>query len=276
LRWTVGDVTITRVVELVGVWPVHDLLPELGEADLAAISWLRPAFIDDANRLLLSVHMLVVRSQGRTIAVDTCVGNHKQRGYPPWHLRDGPFLHDLAAAGAPRESIDTVVCTHLHADHIGWNTMLVADEWQPTFPNARYLVTRLEWDHHVKSTSASFADSVQPIADRQLFDFVAGDHEITSEVWLEPTPGHSPGHVSVRISSRGADAVITGDLIHHPCQLARPDALCDFDEDNAAANATRARFLAQYADRDVLVIGTHFPGPTAGRIVREGGAYRLV
>jgi glyoxylase-like metal-dependent hydrolase (beta-lactamase superfamily II) len=196
-------------------------------------------------------------------------------------MRHGPFLEDISAAGYPRESIDTVLCTHLHVDHVGWNTMWVDEKWVPTFPNARYLFGRTEWDHWSQEQNSQargediIGDSVQPIVDANLADLVDSDHKITDEIWLEPTPGHTPGHVSVRISSQGEDALITGDFMHHPCQMARPNWRSSADYDGEWAENTRNDLLEQYADQPVLVIGTHFATPTAGHILRDGDVYRF-
>jgi glyoxylase-like metal-dependent hydrolase (beta-lactamase superfamily II) len=278
LSWQVGDVRIHRIVELElpgGTFVLPDAVPEA----VRPIPWLAPHFIDEQGELVMSVHALVVESAGRRIVVDTCIGNDKQRPIPGWSGRQGPFLADLADAGFPRESIDTVVCTHLHVDHVGWNTMLVDGRWLPTFAQARYLLGRVEWAHWEKESdevqATVMGDSVRPVLEAGLVDLVESDHRITDEVWLEPSPGHTPGHVSVRISSGGQDAVITGDLMHHPCQMARPDWTSSFDADPRQAIATRQAFLEHYADGPVLVIGTHFAAPTAGRIVRDGNAYRF-
>jgi len=278
LRWKIGDVTVTRVLESVHAELAPILFPNLAASDIDAVSWLKPHFVDAEGRMVLSFHALFVESLGRRILVDTCVGNDKQRPLPEWNMRAGPFLRDLAAAGAARESIDTVLCTHLHIDHVGWNTIKVGDRFVPTFPNARYLFGRTEWEHwkdEPEELGPVITDSVRPIIEAGLADLVETDHRLTDEVWLESTPGHTPGHVSVRIRSRGEDAVITGDVMHHPYQMARP-ALCPFvDFDPEQSRATRRSFLERYADVPTLVIGTHFAAPTAGRIVRDGTTYRF-
>ncbi len=279
LTWQIGDVRVSRIVELElagGTFVLPDAQPEA----VLPIDWLSPHFVDPDGEIVMSVHALVVESEGRRIVVDTCIGNDKERPIPGWSQRQGPFLEDLAAAGHPREAIDTVLCTHLHVDHVGWNTMRVDGSWRPTFPNARYLLGRVEWEHWKKEegdelNGVAIADSVRPVFDAGLVDLVEMDQRITREIWLEPTPGHTPGHVSVRISSRGEDAVITGDLMHHPCQMARPQWGSSFDSDADQARETRRAFLECYADGPVLVIGTHFAAPTAGRIVRDGDAYRF-
>ena len=279
LRWRVGAATITRVVESEGSSPPKFMFANLDPAQVRSYAWLRPHYATDEGRLIASIHMFVVESRGKTIVVDTCVGNDKARVVPAWNLLSGPFLADFAAAGFSPDAVDVVVCTHFHSDHVGWNTQLADGRWLPTFAHARYLASRTEYDHLRSVDDAAerqlLADSVQPVVDAGLVDWVDSSHAITDEVRLEPTPGHTPGHVSVRIRSQGAEAVITGDLMHHPVQCADPNVCSNFDTDRAQALATRVRFLCEQADRDVLVLGTHFPAPTAGRVVSDGAAWRF-
>jgi glyoxylase-like metal-dependent hydrolase (beta-lactamase superfamily II) len=279
MRWKIGDVTVTRVVEVEMPMDGTFLLPDAGPENLAEIPWLLPHFVTPDGMLLLSVHALVVESQGRKILVDTCFGNDKKRNVPDWNMRKGPFLKQLTDAGHPRESVHTVVCTHLHVDHVGWNTMLSNDRWVPTFPNARYLIGRKEWDYWRSEPESPdepiMSDSVKPIIDAGLADLVEADHKLTSEVWLEPTHGHTPGHVSVRISSAGEHAVITGDLMHHPSQIARPEWASSFDWNQEKGRETRRAAIARWSSAGCLVIGTHFAGPTAGKIVRDGDSWRF-
>jgi glyoxylase-like metal-dependent hydrolase (beta-lactamase superfamily II) len=278
LRWRVGEVEIARVVEIEGPSPGSFLFAAATPERLLQYAWLKPSFLTDDGRTLGSIHCFAIRSQDRTIVVDTCVGNDKPREVKNWNLRQGRFLQDLAEAGFPREQVDTVLCTHLHVDHVGWNTMLVEGHWVPTFPNARYLIGRREWEYWRDEPEGPDRevrnDSVRPIFGQA--DLVESDHRITSEVFLEPTPGHTPGHVSVRISSGEAEAVITGDLMHHPVQCAEPDWAARFDVDAESARRTRRAFLERCASRPVLVLGTHFAAPTGGRVVRDGGAFRFV
>ena len=278
MRWQVGDVRITKVVELTSTSIGSFILPQATPAAIAPIPWLGP-FVDPHGKLVMSFHSLIVESCGRTIVVDTCIGNDKVRGYPRWNRMQSSFLADFAAAGFDVERVDTVLCTHMHVDHVGWNTRLLDGRWQPTFSAARYLYAKAEWEHWrqqaADDTGPVIEDSVQPIFNAGLADLVSSDFAVNDEVRLQPTPGHTPGHVSVCIASRGEEAVITGDMIHHPCQIARPHWSTSADVDQAWARATRQSFLARYADRPVLVIGTHFAGPTAGRLVRDGDSYRL-
>jgi glyoxylase-like metal-dependent hydrolase (beta-lactamase superfamily II) len=246
---------------------------------LKAISWLAPHFIDEEGEAIAAIQTFVVESQGKRIMVDTCLGNNKELPVRRWAHRKGPFLEDLSANGFDRESIDVVLCTHLHMDHVGWNTMQVEGKWVPTFPNARYIFGRLEWDHWNQTSEnwmrTVLEESIQPILAAGLHTLAETNHRITDEIWLEPTPGHTPGHVSVRIASKGEHAVITGDLMHHPSQIARThwNSVADVDPQQAAA--TRRDFVESQAQRGDLVIGTHFPAPTAGRIVRDGESFKL-
>ena len=276
--WQIGGVKVSRVVEMEVTGGSRFILPDATRDACRSYRWMFPHFMDDAGNLVMSIHALVVDTGARRIVVDTCIGNDKQRDIPTWSHLQTSFLADLEATGYPRESIDTVLCTHLHVDHVGWNTMLVDGEWLPTFPNARYLVGETEWrywDDRDPGTQV-LADSVRPVIDAGLVDFVPVDHRVCDEVWLEPTPGHTPGHVSVRISSGGGDALITGDCIHHPCQMTRTDWCSSADSDQAQGRDTRESLLERMAGTDVLVIGTHFATPTAGHVKRrEGGGYWL-
>jgi glyoxylase-like metal-dependent hydrolase (beta-lactamase superfamily II) len=272
-------VTITKLTEIEVASKATWILPDLTAENLATISWVRPHFAKADGEVIMSIHALVIESQGRRIIVDTCVGNDKTLNLPNWNKRQGPFLADLAAAGFAPDSIDTVLCTHLHVDHVGWNTKLENGKWVPTFPNARYLWNRAEYEHWSKTEQSDYGsvvqESVLPVYEAGRVDLVTPDHVVTSEVRLEPTHGHTPGHVSVHVSSRGEEAVITGDLMHHPAQCAHPEWRSSADSDGAAAEQTRRDFLARYADRPVLIIGTHFATPTAGKIVKDGAAYRF-
>lgn len=279
-RWQIGDVSITRIIETEDKSMTAEImLPDARPENVLPIRWLQPHFIDADGNLISSVFSLLVESHGKKIVIDTCLGNDKPRAVPDWNERQGAFLDHIAAAGFPRESVDYVACTHLHPDHVGWNTILRDNEWQPTFPNARYLFSRKDWEWLDKAPVTPLGDycgdSVRPIFAAGLADVVEPGHAITDEVTLVSTPGHSPGHVAVRISSNGEYAVVTGDLMHHPCQVARPQWCSPFDFDRGQALKTRERFLAEFSDEPVLVIGTHFATPTAGRIVADGKTYRF-
>jgi len=280
-RWKIGDVEITKVVEIESAGSVTWIVPDATRERLAQERWLVPHFATPEGKTRVSIHSLVVESSGQRVLVDTCIGNDKPRPIPAWDRMSGPFLGDLEAAGFPPESIDRVLCTHLHIDHVGWNTRLVDGKWIPTFPNARYLFGRKEFEYWKDEDADDapygdvFGDSVQPVFEAGLVDLVDSDHVVNSEIRFEPTPGHTPGHVSVVIESRGECAVITGDLMHHPVQCAHPEWGSSADVAPEQAERTRRDFLERYADGPVLVIGTHFAGPTAGKVVRDGDAYRF-
>ena len=284
LKWRIGRVTVTRVVEIEFNTRYRAEAPFIAEATpdaLKATPWLYPHFVrPEDGALKVSIHALLVEAPGLRLVVDTCIGNDKPRGLVGNKPLATPFLDELRQTGWERDSVGMVVCTHLHVDHVGWNTMLENGRWVPTFPKARYLIGRQEYEHWRGEDGAEpvaiMGDSVQPIFDAGLAELVEMDHRISPELRLVPTAGHTPGHVSVMIESEGETGMITGDIMHHPCQMAHPEwAPRGFDADRAAALDTRRRVLDEVADRPILVIGTHFAAPTAGRVRRDGDAYRL-
>jgi glyoxylase-like metal-dependent hydrolase (beta-lactamase superfamily II) len=282
LKWRIGDVTVTRILELEATGGTRFILPQATPEVIREIGWLAPHFADETGRLRMSIHALVVETPGRRIIVDTCIGNDKPRDIPAWSNLQTGFLAELERAGFAPDSIDTVLCTHLHVDHVGWNTRLVEGRWLPTFPNARYLIGRAEFEYwqaeeagNERPERSPFHDSVKPVFEAGLVDLVATDHQVCPEVSLEPTLGHTPGHVSIRIRSQGEEALITGDFAHHPCQLAHPEWASAADFDQQASTATRRRLFAALEDAPVLVIGTHFASPTAGHVVRDGAVWRF-
>lgn len=279
--WKIGKVTVTKAVEMVQRQNLKWLIPDAQPERVKKIDWLQPHFADPDGYGFLSIHSLIVESQGQRILVDTCVGDDKDLpGMGDWSGKQSDFLTTLSESGAPPDSIDQVLCTHLHVDHVGWNTCLEEGRWVPTFRNARYLWSRLEHEHWIRDEEELsrniMKESVRPVFDAGMVDLVETDHRLTDEVQLESTPGHTPGHVSLHITSEGEEAIITGDFIHHPCQCTHPDWSSSFDVDASQGIQTRRRFFAQYADRPVLIIGTHFAGVTAGHLIRDGKAWRLV
>ncbi|MFC9297111.1 MBL fold metallo-hydrolase [Streptomyces sp. NPDC057011] len=267
---------IHKVLEAEVPAPLTGALRTDDTALLKRYPWPAPDFSRADGTFVISVHGLLVDTGTRRILVDTCVGNDRP-AVPFLRMLDSAWLDDLAALGYPPESIDTVVCTHLHFDHIGWNTRLVEGKWVPTFPRARHLVTRVEWDHWADEADAGLHDTMQPLIDEGLVDFVGTDHRVCDGVRLEAAPGHTPGQVAVVVESGEERAVITGDLVHHPVQFIEPDVPSLSDHDAATAAATRRAFVERYADTGTLVIGTHFPAPTAGVLQRGGdGTVRFV
>ena len=281
LSWQVGRVKISRVVEMELPVPAGAdiFLPQATVAELRKSAWLYPNFVGEDDRLKLSIHALLVEAPGLRLVVDTCIGNDRPRGITGGRPLATPFLQHLGDAGWSRDSVDMVVCTHLHVDHVGWNTMLENGKWVPTFPKARYLIGKREFEHWSaegdEEQQAILGDSVKPIFEAGLAELVDLDHRISPEIRLTPSTGHTPGHVSVMIESDSESAVITGDMSHHPCQMAHPDWSPVFDSDPKAAAATRARLFAEWADQPILVIGTHYAAPTAGRVRRDGAAFRF-
>jgi glyoxylase-like metal-dependent hydrolase (beta-lactamase superfamily II) len=279
-RWEVGDVKITSIMESADRIPWAPLFPAETSELYKKYDWLVPRFITPEGQIILAVQAFVVEVDGRRIVVDTCVGNYKPRELEQCDNLQTAFLEDLTAAGFPPETIDTVLCTHLHFDHVGWNTRLVNARWVPTFPRARYLFGRSEWEYFQTLLSDKTADvrhifdSVQPILDAGLADLVETNHFLTNEVWLEPTHGHTPGHVSMHIASRGQDAVITGDVFHNPIQFAEPEICSVGCVDKEMSRKTRREFLSRYENKAARVFAVHFNDPV-GWIVRDTHNWRF-
>lgn len=279
MHWNVGAVKITKIVELETVGSTRFILPQASKEEVQKLPWLVPRFATEEGRLKMSIHTLVVETASRRIVVDTGLGNGKEgRNVPTWNMRNTPFLEIMAKAGFPPDSIDTVLCTHLHVDHVGWNTRLERGRWVPTFEKARYLFGRIEYeywrDHSAEPDKAAiFHDSVKPIMDAGKADLVASDARICDEMTLIPTPGHSPGHMSVKIRCDGEEGLLTGDVAHHPCQMAHLDWSSTADSNPAQSTATRRDLFSRLADQPVLVIGGHFDG---GHIKRDRDAFKFI
>ena len=279
MQWTVGRVKITKIVEITSVGGSRFILPQGTSEAIQAMPWLVPHYATPEGRLRMTIQSWIVETPSHRIVVDTCIGNGKQnRSVPIWNNLDKPYLDDLAAAGYPAESIDTVLCTHLHVDHVGWNTKLVDGRWVPTFANARYVFGKTEYEHWAAHSPegehrAVFEDSVKPVVDASLADLVTADHRIGDEVSLIATPGHSPGHMSVLIRCDGAEALLTGDVAHHPCQMAHLDWSSTADSDPVQSIETRKMLFSRFADTPTIVFGGHFD---PGRLVRDGDASRLL
>jgi glyoxylase-like metal-dependent hydrolase (beta-lactamase superfamily II) len=279
MQWTVGKVKITKIVELETVGGTRFILPQVGPEDVRKLPWLIPHFANEEGRLKMSIHSLVVETPTQRIVVDTCLGNDKRgRTVPTWNDLQNPFLEDMTRAGYPPDSIDMVLCTHLHVDHVGWNTKLVGGQWVPTFANARYVFGEAEYQHWKMHSieperAAVFNDSVRPIMDAGRAELVISDAKLSEEISLIPTPGHSPGHMSVHIRSGGEEALLTGDVAHHPVQMAHLDWSSTADHDPVQSAVARRKLFARFADTPVLVIGGHFG---AGVLQRDGDAFRVL
>ncbi|MFJ8790548.1 MBL fold metallo-hydrolase [Streptomyces sp. NPDC102462] len=282
--WTVGDITVHRIDEALlppatGPW----LLPGATPALVAGQDWLRPHFADDEGLLHIDSHSFAFTVGGLRVVVDTGIGNGKERANPAWHNLNTDYLQRLGSAGFPPDSVDLVILTHLHTDHVGWNTREVNGEWVPTFPRARYLTSRTEREFWAgfamdEARRQMFRDSVIPVERAGLLDLVdvpAEGVDVVPGLRLLPTPGHTPGHVAVALTSQGETALITGDSIHHPVQFAHPAIGACVDIDPRQSEVSRRTLLGSLADTGTLVLGTHFAPPTAGRVVTHQGAYRL-
>ena len=279
MRWTFGDVTVTKVLEHEQIVAVGGLIPAATPEALERHgSWLRPHFLDGDGMSSLSIHAFVIESDGKRIVVDTCVGDRSIPGMAG--LRGDPeFLDRMTAAGFPPDSIDVVCCTHLHFDHVGWNTRWDGAAWVPTFPNARYLFCRAEYDSFISEPNGfamNLPDTVEPVIAAGLADLVEPDHRVTSQIRFVPTPGHSPGHMSVLIESGDAVAFITGDMTHHPVQWAEPDWGFIGDHDAEQGAESRRAILEQHGEGATVVLGTHYAPPTAGHLRRIDDGWAFV
>ncbi len=277
--WRVGAVKITRIVEIEATGGMSRIIPDATRDKVREIGWLYPHFADADGRLRGAIHSLIVDTPTRTIVVDTCVGNDKPRDVPAWNKLQTAYLNHLQQAGYPADKIDTVLCTHLHIDHVGWNTKWDGQKWVPTFRNAEYLFGEKEFNHWMthdrEGQSQVMTDSILPITEAGLHRLVSQGEQLCPEVRLIPTPGHTPGHASVMIESEGESALITGDFLHHPCQFAHPEWPSGPDWDPAEGYATRIDMYNRLAETLTLVIGTHFHTPTAGHLKKDGKAWRL-
>ena len=282
-HWRIGDVELARIVEVNAFEDNISMLLKDETAEFVKRHlWLQPHFATPEGLMKISFQAFVLRSRGKQVMIDTCIGADRKREYDVFCNLKTSFLEDLAVAGFPPASIDAVLCTHLHFDHVGWNTRLVNGRWVPTFPQARYLFGKQEFDHwrQLRDTGGyhnveHLHDAVDPVVAAGLVDYIGTDHQLTDEVTLFPTPGHTPGHVSVLIRSRGEEAVITGDLMHHPIQLVEPLRHGNFDMDKAQGALTRQAFVERFANSRVMVVGSHFCDPTSGWIVRHGSGWKL-
>jgi glyoxylase-like metal-dependent hydrolase (beta-lactamase superfamily II) len=275
---TLGEVTIDSIVEIDrSSFPTPSMLPESTVEGVARhFSWLKPHFFDErVGDIGSRVQTFIVKTPEHLVLIDTCVGNDKLRAeVPAWHRRQGTWLADLGAAGVTPERVDLVICTHLHVDHVGWNTRLDNGRWTPTFPNATYVFAGEEWEYWRHERDACIADSVVPVVEAGRARFVESDHMIDRWLTFEPTPGHTPGHVCVRLTTSGGEAVFSGDLMHRVVQVAEPQWSSRFCYDGKRAADTRRAFIERHADTDTVILAAHFPRP--GKIVRANGSHRFV
>jgi glyoxylase-like metal-dependent hydrolase (beta-lactamase superfamily II) len=282
MTFKAGNATIHRIIEMeVGFTPALEFLPNLTKQMLDENrSWMHPAALDANDNLVLCFQSYVVKTGKHNILIDSCIGNDKDRtARPLWHKKkDDAFMKGLAAAGLTVNDIDFVLCTHLHVDHIGWNTRLENGRWVPTFPKARYIFSKTEldfWLEEAKKTDLpQIVDSVIPIVEAKACDVVTSDYSLNDLITLIPTPGHTIDHYAVTLGKGGRDAVFTGDLIHTPLQALYPELAMRVDYDPAQGAASRKRFLETYCDTETLCCFAHFPSPSKGFVKRWGNGFK--
>jgi glyoxylase-like metal-dependent hydrolase (beta-lactamase superfamily II) len=277
------DITIHRVVEQEnGSTPAMDFLPNLTPEILAENrAWLEAGgALTPAGEIVLCYQSHIIRTPHHVVLIDTCYGNDKNLPRrPSWHMStDATYMRNLAALGLSVDDVDFVMCTHLHADHVGWNTRRENGRWVPTFPNARYLFSAEELAFWTASNAAEplphMVESVLPIVAAGRVDLITSTHELGDHIRLLPTPGHTPDHFAVRLGRAHDTAVVTGDLLHSPLQMRYPHLKMRLDVDADQAVATRRGFLERYAETDTLCCTAHFPSPSTGRIARWGEGFR--
>ncbi len=283
--FTIGDVSVTSIVERDGPWrrPAEMLPTADRNRVMAHLERLEPFVYDRASDLLVITYQtFVVRTPHHTILIDTCVGEDKTGRGPKLDYPKKPWLDGFLAHGLAFEDIDFVFCTHLHVDHCGWNTRLVDGRWVPTFPNAKYVFSRREYEYWAAETEKEadppgmiWTDSCLPVVEAGQALLVEDDYALEDGIRLAPTPGHTPGHVCVDFESRGDRAIFTGDLMHHALQVLEPDWSSCFCYDPIQSARSRRRILEEVADTDVKVVPCHFPGPTAGRVAGDGDGWRF-
>jgi glyoxylase-like metal-dependent hydrolase (beta-lactamase superfamily II) len=283
----IGNFEVARIADFEGpafdpteFFPDFD--PEIVRANAALLG---PRLIDPATgKLVFSFHSFVVKTGRHTVLIDSCIGNDKERpARPQWHRMHTPYIADLAQIGVKPEDIDFVMCTHLHWDHVGWNTRLADGKWVPTFPNAKYVMARREFSHwqefHASGADSphatAFEDSILPVVKTGQSLLVDDDFALEDGLWFEGAPGHTPGNVVIHARSGGARGLFVGDVLHHPLQCLKPEWSTRACTDMALSRTTRTKLIETYADSDTMILPAHFPDPTAGHIKRHGPAYRF-
>jgi len=285
-----GDVSVTRIMEYYGP---DTLTPETFFPSAPSSfwpqneQWLRPDFWDpETNIVQVATQSWLLMSNGKNILVDAGAGNHKERPYVPgWAHMNTNFIANLQAAGLQPSDINIVINTHLHIDHVGWNTYLDGRRWVPTFPNARYLMTSRDFEFwnptgpHTPNLGRGnqnvFEDSVLPVWEAGLVDLWDEEHIIDNNLRLELAPGHTPGSSVLALNSQGVSALFVGDMVHTPMQILHPENNSCFCEDPDQARETRLRFLARAATDDSLVFPAHFGGHGAARVSADGDGFKL-
>ena len=283
----IGNFAVSRIADFEG--PSFDPVEFFPDWDVEVLrehaELLGPRLVDPASgKLVFSFHSFVVRTGRHTILIDACIGNDKERpARPQWHRMRTSYIEDLARAGVRVEEVDYVMCTHLHWDHVGWNTRLLDGRWVPTFPNAKYIMAKREFDHwqdfHASGAehphATAFEDSILPVVKTGQSMLVGDDFAIEDGLWFESAPGHTPGNVVIHANSAGQRAVFVGDVLHHPVQCLKPEWSTRACTDMDLSRKTRTRVIEEHEAAGTLVLPAHFPTPTGGHIRRLGSAYRF-
>ena len=284
----IGTFEVGRIADFAGPsFDPAEFFPDFDPAVVEAnAELLGPRLIDpETGKLVFSFHSFVVKTGRHNILIDACIGNDKERpSRPQWHRMRTSYIADLAQCGLAVEDVDYVMCTHLHWDHVGWNTRLADGRWVPTFPQARYVMARREFEHWqgVHDSGAdtphatAFADSILPVVATGQALLVGDDYALEDGLWFEPYPGHTPGNVAIHARSVGERGLFVGDVLHHPLQCLKPEWSTRACSDPEGSRISRTRLLAEYADSATLILPAHFPDPTAGWIRRHGPAYRFL
>ncbi|VWD18561.1 beta-lactamase [Burkholderia lata] len=284
-RFHVGDMEITRITEISFEFPVTFLFPEwqdnLTEAQLKNLH--EGVLTPDRRSAIVYVNSWVVRTPNLLFIVDTGIGDGRVRHIEAFNNLNTGYLERMKTNGIDPHAVDFVFCTHLHSDHVGWNTHLSSGVWVPTFPSARYLWSRGEHDWAAGDTFRNivspgvYEDSVRPIVDAGLVDVVPDvGAEVIEGVMFHPTPGHTPGHMSISIRSGGGEAFFSGDVIHNPIQIYRPEWNSAFCENQDAARKSRHWMLEYTAESGALVLPAHFGANSAGYVKRESNNFRWI
>lgn len=282
----IGNATIEKVEEICGPgFKPGRMFPKFDqEAFDAQKSWMVPEHVQEgSDRLIGSVHTWVVKTGRHTILIDTCLGNHKDRHNPGWNKLNTPFLERLEACGCHPDSVDFVMCTHLHVDHVGWNTKLENGRWVPTFKNARYLFAKREYAHWetehrtkgLETNGGSFDDSVLPVVEAGKAVMIESDHQPDPLLTIRDYPGHTPGSIAINLKDQGRQACFSGDIMHHPIQVYHPDWSSQFCWDQAMSAVSRRKLLEDCVESNALLCPAHFPGANAGFVKPEGNSFRI-
>jgi len=284
---SIGNATIEKVEEINGPgFAAKRMAPKFDQQAFdAQKGWMKPEHVaGDNDKLVMSIHTWIVKTPRHTILIDTCLGNHKQRANPGWNNLDTPFLERLEACGCPAESVDFVMCTHLHVDHVGWNTRLENGRWVPTFPNARYLFAKREYAHWENErrtqdgasiNGGSFDDSVLPVVEAGKAVMIDTDHQPDPLLTIRDYPGHTPGSIAINLSDGGRQATFSGDIMHHPIQVYHPEWSSQFCWDQDMSARSRRKLLEDCVESNALLCPAHFGGANAGHVKRQGESFRI-